>query len=376
MSDHKSDQDHWYIQLKEVDVPQVEYHKLSWKDAIVQRLKGLLAPTTSRAFTEKDEYFRTNFVDQLNEILDRLRLAEPPAQWDDEIDHVPSILHMAGKTIPENLGFSTSLVNNTRAYQVMEAVPTADHLAEAENKLSDKDIELLDQYCASIKRTSILRSHLQSVEEDLANYAHTINTQATAELTYFRGFRDWCQIMAQLTGSLSNSLIAVSTLGTGLVYSTVFGATRGNVGLMCYCFPFFSCGFLLPVVIQLLLQWGASLQKEVKFASQQFWTIIFGIFLSISSVAVMASLTILNLTVFLLKADVDDPIPDPPSTPVPGIIGFSITGSIFILIVTGVLLSAIAARAFTTLKGVRGVVSAMYGRNGGHEDALKVWLPV
>ncbi|KAF9066526.1 hypothetical protein BDP27DRAFT_1330446, partial [Rhodocollybia butyracea] len=252
--------------------------------------------------------YRSHRIAQLNEICDRLGLAEPPDQWDDEVDHVSSILQSAGKTIPHNLGVSSSLVNSMKTYQVMEAVPTPDYLAEAESRLSTKDVELLDQYCASIERTRLLKSHLGDVEEDLANFAHILNTQATAELTSFRGFRDWCQVMLQLTGTLSNSLIAVSTLGAGLVYSTVFGATRGDVGLMCYCFPFFSCGFLLPVVIQVLLQMGATLQKEVKFASQQFWTIIIAIFLSISSLAVMASLTILNLTVFFLNKDSDTSI--------------------------------------------------------------------
>jgi len=382
MADSKTE-DHWYVQLKSVQVPEADYRNLSWKDTIVQRLKRLLAPTTSQAFTVKDAYFRDEFEDQvseygkvrnrikqlylvyrshrlsqLNEIVTRLDLPHPPAQWDDEISH-------EGKLIPEKL---------TRAYQVMEAVPTTDHPAQTERKLSDGDIELLDQYCASIKRTRTLRSHLKDIEEDLAHYSHTIETQATAELTYFRGFRDWCQVMVQLTGSLSNSLITVSTLGAGLAYSTIFGATRGNVALMCYCFPFFVCGFLLPVIIQLLLQWGACLQKEVKFASQQFWTIVIGIFMSISSLSVIAALTILNLTVFLLKPD--NSVPDPPSTMVPGIIAFSVTGSIFLLMLSGVLLSAIAVRAFTTLKGVRAVVSAMYGSVGGHADALKVWLPV
>ncbi|KAF7369516.1 hypothetical protein MVEN_00281400 [Mycena venus] len=400
MSDSKP-QDHWYVQLKDVKVPQVNYSELSWKDTIIQRLKGLLAPTTSLAFTETDAYFRRQFKDQvreysevrkqikqlflvsrshrlsqLNEIVHQLDLAEPPAQWDDEVDHVPSILQLENKIVAEKLAISPSLLNNTRSYQVMDAAPSLDHLADVQSKLSEANIALLDRYCASIKRTRTLRSHLQDVEDDLANYAHTINTQATAELTYFRGFRDWCQVMVQLTGSLSNSLIAVSTLGAGLAYSTIFGATRGNVGLLCYSFPFFVCGFLLPVIIQVLLQWGASLQKEIKFASQQFWTIVIAVFMSISTLAVMASLTILNFTVFLLKSDSDDSLPDPPSTPVPGIIAFGITGSAFLLILTGLLLSAIALRAFTTLKGVRVVLSAMYGTDGGHADALKLWLPV
>jgi hypothetical protein len=99
--------------------------------------------------------------------------------------------------------------------------------------------------------------------------------------------------------------------------------------------------------------------------------------MSISALAVMASLTILNLTIFFLKApDPEDPIPDAPDTPVPGIIAFGITGAIFLLVLMGALLSAIAAKTFTTLKGIRAVVSAMYGNQGKHEDALKIWLPV
>ncbi|KAJ7693102.1 hypothetical protein B0H17DRAFT_1200163 [Mycena rosella] len=394
MADSKL-QDHWYMQLKSVSVPpQVAY--TDWGDAFEQRVKGLLMPTTSRAFTEKAKYFEDRFDgeveeytkvlmlspslqflvsrsyrhSQFNEIVSRLQLPEPPAQWNDEIDN-----GVARATVPQNV---------PRNYDVI-AVPTignseqnppASTLEHAQRNPSEDDIKLLDQYCASIERTRILRSHLEDVDEDLENYAQTLSTQATAECTYFRGFRDWCQIMLQLTNSLSTSLIAVSTLGAGLVYSTIFGATRGNIGLMCYSFPFFSCGFLLPVIIQLVLQWGASLQKEVKFASQQFWTIVIGIFMAISSLSVIASLTILNLTVFLLKTDPDDTIPDPPSTPVPGIIAFSITGTIFLLMLTGVLLTAIARRAFATLKGMRAIVSAMYGGKSGHADALKVWLPV
>ncbi|KAJ6501929.1 hypothetical protein C8R45DRAFT_605225 [Mycena sanguinolenta] len=383
---------HWYVQLQDVQVPQVKFHELSWREAIVQRLLCFLAPTTSRVYTEKNRYFHDGFVDQvreysttrkqvkqlflvqrshrlsqLHEICSRLSLPEPPAQWDDEVDHVHRFLEVADA----KAAVSTAVVNQSRSYQVVR--PTLDHAAQHE--LSAKDIELLDHYCESIKRTRMLKSHFAEIEEDLDNYAYLLHTQATAELTCFRGFRDWCQVMAQLTSGLSNSLIGISTLGAGLVYSTVFGATRGDVGLMCYCFPFFSCGFLLPVVIQIILQSGANLQAERRFASQQFWTIVLAICLSISTLAVAASLTILNLTVFFLKSDPNDPIPDPPDTPAPGIIAFGFTGAIFILIITGVLLT-IAARAFTTLKGIRAIVADLYGSSTNHRDALQSWLPV
>ncbi|KAJ7776350.1 hypothetical protein B0H16DRAFT_1005751 [Mycena metata] len=369
--------DRGYLELRHVHVPEVRYN--GWRDRIVQQVKTLLVPTTSRAFRDKDEYFTRLFADQVDEysqvrqrtkqlflvsrsqrlsqlkaLVEIFNLPTPPAQWTHEV-------HDAEQSLPQPL---------SRSYQVIEAVPPGDYSP------SPEDIELLDEYCTTVKRTHILRLHLQDIDQDLEAYTRTINTQATAECTYFRGFRDWCQVMAQLTGGLSTALIAVSTLGAGLVYSTVFGATRGDIGAMCYCFPFFSCGFLLPVIMQLLLQWGASLQREIKFASQQIWTIIIAILMSISSLAVIASLTILNVTVFRLKTDTSGTMPDPPSTPVPGIIAFGITGSVFLLILVGMLLAAISLKVLTTLKGMRVIVAAMYGNEDKHVDALKVWLPV
>lgn len=402
-SDSKTEKalDLWYAPVTEVQVPQVNYSELGWSDYIKLVLLRFLAPTTSSVYEKKDKYFRDQFTDQvkeyshtrksikqlflvsrlrrvsqLNELVGRLRFGEPPKQWDHEVDNVHAIVHRIAGEKQSKLGVSSSLLNNTRTYQVLNAAPAPDQLAEVQSKLTDNDLKLLDEYCTSIERTRTLRSHLQDIDEDLANFAHIISTQATAELTYFRGLRDWCQVMAGLTDGLCTGLIAISTLGAGLVYSTVFGATRGDVGLMCYCFPFFSLGFLMPVVIQTLLRWGASLQKEVKFASQPFWTIIVAIFMGLASTAVMASLTILNVTIFVLKDDSDDTLPHPPSTPVPGIIAFSATGSIFVFIAIGVLLSAIAAKAVTTLRGMRAVVSAMYGSQSAAQDALKVYLPV
>ena len=64
------------------------------------------------------------------------------------------------KIKPSKLGVSQSLVNNTREYKVMDAVPSAGHLTGAKSQLGTEVIELLDEYCASIKRTKVLRSHV------------------------------------------------------------------------------------------------------------------------------------------------------------------------------------------------------------------------
>ncbi|KAF7308184.1 hypothetical protein HMN09_00666200 [Mycena chlorophos] len=395
--------DAWYLPVEHVEVPKTHFHHLTWAQAMKHRVLRFLAPTTSNSYTEKYAYFTDMFVDQvreysrvrkqvkqlylvnrshrlaqLKEISDSLNLPEPPAQWDDEVENVQNLFETSGGTILRELELPTTLTHNTRHYQVLKAVPSDDQLAESRTQLTQRELDLLDDYCSSIKRTRTLRSHLQDIEEDLANYAHLVNTQATAELTYFRGFRDWSRVMLDLTSTLSTALVTISTLGAGLIYSTVFGASRGNVALMCYCFPFFSVGFLLPVIAQIILTWGASLKREARFASQRFWTIVVGILMSISSLSVMASLTILNLTVFLLKSDsTDDPIPgSQPTSLAPGIIAFSVTGSVFLLVTMGMLLSFIAAKALATVKGIRGVVSAMYGEGGQGQDALKLWLPV
>ncbi|KAK7007840.1 hypothetical protein R3P38DRAFT_3324968 [Favolaschia claudopus] len=382
----------WYAQFTGVNVQNTERRGIG--DAIFQAFLRFVAPTTSRAYISKDAYFRTTFssqvtnynehrkrikqlylvsrlrrLSQLNQLVDRLNLSDPPEQWDDEIEHIDGIIDKSLKT--RKMGIRPSMVNSTRTYEVLDIVPSIGGLGKAEDHLRPEDMQLMNDYCESIKQTKALRSHLQDVDEDLANFAHLVATQATAEFTCFRGLRD-----CGLTDDLATALVAISTLGAGLVYSTVFGATRGDVGLMCHSFPFFSIGFLLPVTVQTLLRWGANLKNEVKFASQPFWTIVIGLVMSLSFLSVGASLTILNLTIFFLRNDSDMSLPDPPRSSAPGIIAFGITGSIFLLMLTAVILSAIAAKVLNTLKGMRAVLSAMYGTNGNQQDALKLYLPV
>ncbi|KAF7295655.1 hypothetical protein MIND_01105700 [Mycena indigotica] len=392
--------DQWHLPLRRVESPSVRFHHLTWSQAIKQRFWHLVAPTRSDAFKDKQEYFATTFLEQvqgynklrkrvkqlylisrshrisqLEDLYHTLNLSEPPERWDDEAT-VQAFFTLPDQQSHNNEASSqltTTPVCSIHAYDVLDALPGS----KGKTCLTKEETLLLDEYCESITRTQKLRTHLQEVEDDLARYTHLIKTQATAELTYFRGFRDWCRLMLQITTHLSNSLIIISTLGAGLIYSTVFQATRGDVGLMCYCFPFFICGIILPVIIQIVLNWGANFQREAIFASQRFWTIIIGVFLFSSTLAVIASLIILNLTVFFLnRTDGFDPTLDAPSTTAPGILAFSITGSVFLLVIVGALLSAIGLRAFTTIRGIRAVLSAVSGINGQGQDALKFWLPV
>ncbi|THU99027.1 hypothetical protein K435DRAFT_795193 [Dendrothele bispora CBS 962.96] len=272
-----------------------------------------------------------------------------------------------------------------REYSVLDIVPSSftsgfdNQPVERSAQLSPSETTLLNEYCESIKQSKTLRAHLEEVENDLENYAFLVKTQAVSELTFFRGLRSWAQALVQLTDGLSTALITISTLGAGLVYSTVFGATRGDVKLMCYVFPFFSLGFMVPVIVQIGLRWAAGLQKEVKFASQQIWTVVIAAFLFMSSVAVMAAITILNLTIFFLNPDINAADTDANTngtTDIPGIIAFAISGSIFVVILLAVLLSAIATKVLSTMSGFKAMIAAMYGAQSHDQDALKNYMPV
>ncbi|KAF5392303.1 hypothetical protein D9757_001388 [Collybiopsis confluens] len=363
-----------YPGLKNVQVPEVDYKKLSWGKWTEQKIRRFLIPTTADDFQTKVKYFREEFresVQEYNEYLvhrshrlslllkltNTLNVGAAPEQWDSDFDDV-------GLTLKSLIGAKDGVpsgmaTRSMREYNVLNIVPSGfasrfdeqpvDRLSD---QLSASELTLVDEYCESIERSKTLKNHLDEVEKDLENYAYLA--------------------MLQLTDGLSTALITISTLGAGLVYSTVFSASR-DAQLMSYAFPFFSLGFMVPVVVQIALRWAAGLQKEVKFASQQVWTVLTGLFLFISSVAVMAAITILNLTIFFFDPTADS---TKGTANIPGIIAFAVSGSIFFVILLGVILSIIATRVLSTMRGFRTLIVAMYGAQARDEDALKNYTPV
>ncbi|KAK7450097.1 hypothetical protein VKT23_012979 [Stygiomarasmius scandens] len=396
-----------YPEFRAVQVPGAGYQNLSWGEWVGQKLRRFLMPTTSYDFQYKVHYFREEFGDSIqkyNEVRKRLKqlflvhrshrlsllqklmntlnVGTPPEQWDSDFEDVEiSLKSIVGAKDGVAPGVNSQ---SAREYNVLDIVPGGfisgfdKQQVERSMQLSPSEITLVDEYCESIKRSKILRTHLEEVEHDLENYAFLVKTQAVSELTFFRGLRSWAQALLQLTDGLSNALITISTLGAGLVYSTVFGATKGDVQLMCYVFPFFSLGFMVPVIIQIGLRWAAGLQKEVKFASQQIWTVVIAIFLFISSVAVMSAITILNLTIFFLDPNANTIGTDVnnEAANIPGIIAFAISGSIFVVILLAALLSAIATKVLSTMSGFKAMIAAMYGAQSHDQDALKDYMPV
>ncbi|THU87282.1 hypothetical protein K435DRAFT_842592 [Dendrothele bispora CBS 962.96] len=344
-----------YPEFRTIQVPEVNYQKLSWGKWVGQKIRRFLIPTTSDDFQYKVHYFREEFRDSVREynevrkglkqlflvhrshrlsllqnLTNTLNVGVPPEQWDSDFDNVEICLK---SFVGAKDGVQPGVNSQTmREYSVLDIVPSSftsgfdNQPVERSAQLSPSETTLLNEYCESIKQSKTLRAHLF----------------------------------------------------TGLVYSTVFGATRGDVKLMCYVFPFFSLGFMVPVIVQIGLRWAAGLQKEVKFASQQIWTVVIAAFLFMSSVAVMAAITILNLTIFFLNPDINATTDANTNgtTDIPGIIAFAISGSIFVVILLAVLLSAIATKVLSTMSGFKAMIAAMYGAQSHDQDALKNYMPV
>ncbi|KAF8993972.1 hypothetical protein BDQ17DRAFT_107332 [Cyathus striatus] len=114
-----------------------------------------------------------------------------------------------------------------------------------------------------------------------------------------------------------------------------------------FTFPLFTIGFLIPGVVQLILRWASGLSKEVPFASQAFWKAVIIVFMFFASVSVMAAITILNATIFLLKPGLPSDAGDMSEAPtdtvseIPGIIAFAFSGIIFLLFFICIVLSMV-----------------------------------
>jgi hypothetical protein len=82
-------------------------------------------------------------------------------------------------------------------------------------------------------------------------------------------------------------------------------ASRGNIGLMCYAFALFDCGFIIPTVAIVLLKWASLRPKDTLFCSPHTWTLVLNIFAYASVAAVGSAICLLNMTLFLLTFPLD-----------------------------------------------------------------------
>lgn len=123
--------------------------------------------------------------------------------------------------------------------------------------------------------------------------------------------------------SLLQITAQVAFVGAGLTYGAIFryvkggegglvvdmdtfhSASRGNIGLMCYAFALFDCGFIIPIVSLAILKWASLRPKDTLFCSPHTWTLTLNILTYLSVVAVGSAICLLNMTLYLLTFPLD-----------------------------------------------------------------------
>ncbi|KIK02429.1 hypothetical protein K443DRAFT_6194 [Laccaria amethystina LaAM-08-1] len=251
-------------------------------------------------------------------------------------------LSLIGRKDEYNRTFSI-ILEEKRAYLkkievILEKAKLAKHLT-LEQQTQD-DTALISALCDNIEKCNVLSAHIEEVKENIAGYEQLLNCQTTLDMTGFYELRDWAKAMSDVYYNVATSLITISLAGAAIVYSTIFGAARGNIGLMVFTFSLFSVGFVIPALIQLGLSLSQLSHYRVPFASQTFWRIVIGAFMALSFLAVGSAIIILNITVFDLGRNsniLTDSVPRSASITV-----FAFSGLLVLIFLLSMILSVIA----------------------------------
>ncbi|KAG1828013.1 hypothetical protein EV424DRAFT_576640 [Suillus variegatus] len=162
----------------------------------------------------------------------------------------------------------------------------------------------VEAYLQKVSQSQSLQAHLKTLEKDVEDIIFYSRTQAIANRTGYRGFSDWAEKTSRTHEHLLLTLGQVAFVGASLTYGAIFGSSRGNIGLMCYAFALFDCGFIVPTVALALLKWASQRPKDAVFASPQVWTLLLNIFLYGSAAAIGAAICLLNISLFILHFSV------------------------------------------------------------------------
>lgn len=103
--------------------------------------------------------------------------------------------------------------------------------------------------------------------------------------------------MALYLGTYFLSLFLEASFTTFITIS----ASRGDIGLMCYAFALFCCGFIIPVVSGACLGWASSRPPRTRFATPQRWNGVLFFFKYTAMTFITVAICILSVTIFQLR---------------------------------------------------------------------------
>lgn len=280
-----------------------------FKDAFMR----LLLPTTMEPYLSANRKHKEDHKEKIAELKE-------------ELEHVKEIVRLAQAKRSASL---------QRIWTDVSPKEGGGSLPTTPNEKLPQDAHLKD-FVSDVSTVRQLVAHMELLETSIRDFEYVVNTQAIADLTGYRGLRDWARILRPSLDDICTAILTVSSVGTGLVYATVFSASRGNVSYMSFTFPLFSVGIIVPIIIQVALRWAAHLSHEVEFASQKVWTILIIIFLAFATACDMVAIGILNLTVYWLSfLPADAGVDTSGASGIAGIVAFALPGIIFIFIIAG-----------------------------------------
>ncbi|PPQ79658.1 hypothetical protein CVT26_015784 [Gymnopilus dilepis] len=276
--------------------------------SIAQSIRCLLLPTTAESYVEKDvraflgvvtelwkltilqEEYNSKNVFKIQSLRDNLEILDGLIS---ENKHERSLIlrqmKMGGRSCEDAFPIPRmqipAIAPRTASFSSEDTAVLVD---EPQSIWDENENSLATALYRNLKERRLFQSYARELEESIANYQYLVKTQATADATGHRELRDWAQKMLATFDFLTTLLISISTVGAGLVYATIFSASRGNVVFMCLTFPLFTAGFLVPMTVQVLLRLAANLPYPVQFASQKIWGYILGHGISISGIAIFA----------------------------------------------------------------------------------------
>ncbi|KIJ14371.1 hypothetical protein PAXINDRAFT_100110, partial [Paxillus involutus ATCC 200175] len=110
-----------------------------------------------------------------------------------------------------------------------------------------------------IQQHDTLKTRLEQINALLQDIDELFETSQCYDSTGDRGLSGWAKKAFDRYSPMCDSISAASVFGAGITYTTVFGASRGNIGLMCWAFALFDVGFIISLFVRYSLLWCSRL---------------------------------------------------------------------------------------------------------------------
>jgi len=163
----------------------------------------------------------------------------------------------------------------------------------------------MEKYEARSQTAQKLKSDVEAAQKEWEWVREVAKTETCAQATSYRGIADWASDAYESYSNLINAISGVSFVGAGLTYSSIFGANRGSIGLMCWAFSLFIVGLAILITVQSLLVWCSRL-GNYPFSTPKLWEFFLGVGVYGACAAVIAAIVLLVVTVLDLEFNVGD----------------------------------------------------------------------